>query len=367
MECCMTKNCENARHRKPQSLMRKSMVRFLACIAALFALAAPAFYFLTKNYYAEDMADLIEAVQAGKGMPSVDLEEDIMKGIMLQYLLITALLCIGIMLTLRLLSRKLWQPFNKTLSLVESFKLEDRQIPILPRSNVKEFERLGNVLGKLMKKDMDSYAAQKEFTENASHELQTPLAIFQTKLELLLQQPGLTAGQASIIQDLFQMTSRLSHLNRSLLLLAKIDNKQFDTKERIQLDQFIDNLLPSLESISGQLHINKEYSRKLLFVNANRILLESMVNNLFINAVRHNNPDGTITIGIDDNKLTISNTSAEPPLSPSLIFHRFYRPTQNKSGNGLGLAIVKAICDYHGWGIEYLYKEKKHSFTVSFG
>ena len=89
-----------------------------------------------------------------------------------------------------------------------------------------------------------AYEEQKQFIENASHELQTPLAIFQTKLELLLQQPELTAEQGKHHTRPFQMTSRLSHLNRSLLLLAKIDNKQFDTKERIQLDLFIDSLLP---------------------------------------------------------------------------------------------------------------------------
>lgn len=199
----MTKFNETARHRKTKSLMRKSMTRFVACIATLFVLAAPAFYLLTKNYYAEDMADLIEAVQSGNDIPMMDLEEDIMKGIMLQYLLITALLFIGIMLTIRIMSKKLWQPFDKTLCIVESFKLENMQVPVMPQSDVKEFERLTDALRKLMKKDIDSYVAQKEFTENASHELQTPLAIFQTKLELLLQQPELTAEQASIIQDLF--------------------------------------------------------------------------------------------------------------------------------------------------------------------
>lgn len=318
----MTKFNETVRYKTPRSLMRKSMMRFVVCIAALFVLAAPAFYLLTKNYYAEDMADLIDAVQAGKDIPMMDLEEDIMKGIMLQYLLITALLFIGIMLTIRLMSKKLWQPFDKTLRMVESFKLENMKVPFLPKSDVKEFERLTDTLYKLMKKDIETYVAQKEFTENASHELQTPLAIFQTKLELLLQQPELTAEQANIIQDLFQMTSRLSHLNRSLLLLAKIDNRQFDTMERIQLEQFVDSLLPSLESISGQLHIYRQYSKKPLRINANRILLESMVNNLFINAVRHNTPDGTVTVSIDDNRLTISNTSAEPPLSPSLKWLR---------------------------------------------
>lgn len=101
----MTKSNETARHGKSKSLMRKSMTRFVACIATLFVLAAPAFYLLTKNYYAEDMADLIEAVQSGNDIPMMDLEEDIMKGIMLQYLLITALLFIGIMLTIRMMSK----------------------------------------------------------------------------------------------------------------------------------------------------------------------------------------------------------------------------------------------------------------------
>ena len=175
------------------NLVKKSMAQFIACLAILFALAAPAFYYLTKNYYAEDMEDLIEAVQKGEDLPKFDLEEDIMKGIMLQYLLITVLLGVGAV-----------------------------------------------ALHRLMSKSIESFQAQKEFTENASHELQTPLAIFQAKLELLLQQPELTSKQAEIIQDLFQMTSRLSRLNRNLLLLAKIDNKQFDNKEQIRLDSFID-------------------------------------------------------------------------------------------------------------------------------
>lgn len=299
--------------------MRKSMTQFIACIAILFAIAAPAFYYLTKNYYAEDLDDLIEAVQKGQGIPAFDLEEDIMKGIMLQYLLITVLLGVGAV-----------------------------------------------VMHKLMSKDIERFQAQKEFTENASHELQTPLAIFQAKLELLLQQPGLTNGQAEIIQDLFQMTSRLSRLNRNLLLLAKIDNKQFDSRERIRLDHFINRLLPSLESISGELRIERSFSSEPLYIQANSTLLESMLNNLIVNAVRHSNPGGKITISIHNHTLRISNTSDEPALSAQHIFNRFYRPTQNKGGNGLGLAIVKAICDYHGWGISYEYRDGLHSFIVKF-
>ena len=302
-----------------KNIVRKSMAQFIACLAILFALAAPAFYYLTKNYYAEDMEDLIGAVQRGQDIPKFDLEEDIMKGIMLQYLLITVLLGVGAV-----------------------------------------------ALHRLMSKSMESFQAQKEFTENASHELQTPLAIFQAKLELLLQQPELTNKQAAIIQDLFQMTSRLSRLNRNLLLLAKIDNKQFDNKEQIRLDSFIDRLLPSLESISERLRVERHYPPQPLYIQANSALLESLFNNLIVNAVRHSNPGGKITISIIGNTLCIANTSDEPALPASHIFNRFYRPSQGKGGNGLGLAIVKAICDYHGWGIRYEFRDGSHRFLVDF-
>ena len=284
-------------------------------------------------------------------------EEDIMAGIMLQYLLISALLATGTVVTMRLVAKKLWKPFDQTLESIESFRLENTRIPELPESDVKEFEKLNKALNALMRKNLDSYRAQKEFTENASHELQTPLAIFQAKLELLLQQPGLTGKQAEIIQELFQMTSRLSRLNRNLLLLAKIDNDQFDSKERIRLDTFIDGLLPALESISGHRRIESVYHKEPVWVDANRILLESLLNNLIVNAVRHSNADGTITISIGEGSMSICNTSDEPALQTEHIFNRFYRTTQNKGGNGLGLAIVKAICDYHGWSIGYHFKE----------
>lgn len=274
------------------SLLRKSMTQFIVCIAVLFALAAPAFYYLTKNYYAEDMEDLIEAVKSGESLPAFDLEEDIVTGIMLQYILITVLLSVGVVLTMRVVFKNLWRPFEATLRSIDPFKLEQAKLIELPKTDIKEFAELNESLQRLMKKNIDSYQAQKEFTENASHELQTPIAIFQAKLELLMQQPELTAEQAEIIQDLFHMISRLSRLNRNLLLLAKIDNEQFDTRECIRLDTFIDNLLPLLESISGHLHIIRQYSPQPLYVQANSALLESMMSNLIVNAVRHCNETG---------------------------------------------------------------------------
>ncbi len=342
------------------------MTQFIVCVAVLFLFAAPLFYWLTKNYYAEDMEDLQEAVAAGSIPEHFDLEQDVMQGIMLQYVLITATLGIAVVLTMRLISKHLWQPFDRTLQQIESFRLESGKVPSLPQSDIKEFTRLNIALNKLMTNSMTSYHAQKEFTENASHELQTPLAVFQSKLDILLQQPELTEQQASIIQDLYSMTARLSRLNRSLLLLAKIENRQFEHKESIELDCFLDNIFPYLEDIAGSIGITREKTGRPVTLQANHALLESMVNNLVVNAVRHNKRNGEIVITTGNDRLAISNTSDEPRLDDSHIFNRFYRPAQNQKGNGLGLAIVKAVCDYHGWLVSYDYTPGHHQFTVDF-
>ncbi len=306
-------------------MMRKLLVPFVVCTVVLLALATPVFYWLTKEYYAEDMIELVEAVRAKRPIPAEDLEADVMKGIMIQFCLFIVVLSGAIVLTLRLI-----------------------------RSN------------------LEAYRLQKEFTENASHELQTPLAVFRSKLDLLLQQSdNITESQAAIIQDLYEMTGRLSRLNRNLLLLAKMENKQFSKKEEVDVAEVIRQLLPYLESLAGNLTIKTIFEleeKERLCIPANRSLLESLLNNLVVNAVRHNKPDGEIRIILSTDSLTVSNTSTEKALNAKLIFNRFYRPSEKTKGNGLGLAIVKAVCDYHGWKITYHFDEATslHHFKVRF-
>ena len=250
---------------------------------------------------------------------------------------------------------------------IEKFRLEDGAIPHLPESDVYEFARLGNTLTTLMQNSLASYRTQKEFTENASHELQTPLAVFQSKLDLLLQQPSLTERQAELIQALYETANRLARLNRNLLLLAKIDNRQYGQMEEIVVVEFLRELVPFLQGITRGINICEVFNDSTLTVRANRTLLESLVNNLVVNAVRNNRPGGEITIVVDNGQLAISNTSDEPALNGDLIFNRFYRPHGQSKGNGLGLAIVKAVCEYHGWKVNYQHHDGKHQFTVSFG
>lgn len=350
---------------KQKSLMRKSLTQFIICVTALMILAAPLFYLLTENYYAEDMKDVIEAVQRGEPVPSIDMEEDIMHGIMIQFVIIAGIMVIAIVLMLGFISKRLWRPFDRTLQSIETFSLEDGRIPALPDSGIEEFSRLNTVLDKLMTGSMDSYRSRKEFTENASHELQTPLAVLQSKLDLLLQQPQLTVEQAAIIQDLYQMSGRLSRLNRNLLLLAKVENGQFDRND-MDVVEVMDCLQPYFENLAGNLTMERDCRVKTLTLKANRTLFESLVSNLVVNAVRHNRPGGTVTIFLDKYRLTVSNTSDEAALNPDRIFDRFYRPSEKTAGNGLGLAIAKAICDWHRWLIDYTYRDGIHSFTVHF-
>lgn len=351
---------------KQRSLMNKSLTQFIICVAVLLLLATPLFYWLTKSFYAEDMNDIIEAVRQGHPLPSIDMESDIMQGIMLQFALIVSVMGVAIVLTLRLISKRLWKPFDTTLETLETFKLEKGMVPKLPECDVEEFDRLNNTLDKLMTKSVKSYQLQREFTENASHELQTPLAVFQSKLDVLLQLPGITEQQAHIIQDLYQMNGRLSRLSRNLLLLAKMENNQYDRATTVDVVNVVNELRAYLETLADGLTLNVDCQVANLNVKGNRSLLESMVNNMVVNAVRHNKHGGTIDIVITSTSLTIANTSDEPRLDRRHIFNRFYRPTGNKSGNGLGLAIVKAVCDYHDWNISYSFGNGVHTFTVKF-
>lgn len=351
---------------KEKSLMRKSLTRFIAFVAVLLLLATPLFYWLTKSFYAEDMIDIIEAVQCGEPIPALDLEADILHGILIQFVLITSVLGIAIVLMMRFMSWRLWRPFDQTLRAIESFKLETGAIPVLPASDVKEFTRLNAALDKLMADSLKSYRTQKEFTENASHELQTPLAVFQSKLDILLQLPDITERQADIIQDLYQMSNRLSCLNRNLLLLAKMENSQFSRTESVDVVAVLDELLPYLENLSEGLALRKDFRVESLPLRANRPLLESLINNLVVNAVRHNRPSGEIVVSVAADRLTVANTSDGVALDGSLIFNRFFRPSEKTAGNGLGLAIVKAVCDYHGWNVAYRYRGGMHEFEVTF-
>lgn len=347
---------------KETTLTRRLMVRFVLCMLVLTILAIPVLYYITTHYYAEDLADLVDRYAITN--PDIDLEEDTITGLFIQFLSIIAILLIAVLLVMRYVPHRLWRPFEDTLAKIKRFKVENGVIPKLNYSGTKEFDELNDTLTTIMTNSVRSYKVQKEFTENASHELQTPLAIVQGKLDNLMQDSALTEHQALEMQQIYQEITHMSRLSRNLLLLSKIENNQYQSKNRINLCDKIRSILPNLESLAGDINIETNFNEPQLVVDCNETLLESMLNNLVVNAVRHNKPQGTIRITVDGGSLLVANTSDEPALDASHIFSRFYRIKENQKGTGLGLAIVKSICDFHHWPVSYHYTYGWHQFEV---
>lgn len=276
------------------------------------------------------------------------------------------ILVIGFLIFNRRLSVKLWQPFRSTLNKLKAFNLNSQASIPFEKSNTLEFEELNLALNKLIEHTITVYKSQKEFTENASHELQTPLAIIKNKLDLLLQKEALTDRQYQIIEATNNAVTRVSRINKNLLLLAKIENHQFEDSEEINLSDLTTQSLEHLhEHIENKALILQSEIDCELSITGNKTLLEILLTNLILNAIRHNSQKGVIKITLDKSGLTLSN-SGNQALEIESLFKRFKRSSNESSGSGLGLAIVEQICKRHHWKINYLFKDDFHIFKVSF-
>jgi len=293
---------------------------------------------------------------------------DLLNMLLTQYGVLFIILIISLSFIFLYVSKQMWKPFYDTLQKIEQFSLTSGKKPKFKPTNIKEFVRLNEQLSKLIEKNLKIYMQQKEFVENASHELQTPLAVFQSQIDMLLQQPDLTKTETDIIQSLYSTSSRMTRLNKNLLLLAKIDNEQFEHRETIDFVKVLYEQLSPLRELaeSNGIKVTVEINNSFP-IYANLILLESLINNLIVNAIRHNSKNkGTINIIFKDNTFYISNTGQAEPLDPDKIFRRFSRTSEEKKGNGLGLSIVRQICKLHKWNIRYEYVNNKHLFRVVF-
>ncbi|MGM9687785.1 MAG: sensor histidine kinase [Alloprevotella sp.] len=354
---------------KPRSLLSHSLWQFVCCIAVVFALSAPLFYLLTEWFYAEDVIDIIETVQRGEGIPPIDLERDIMAGMMLQFLLIFLVVSLSLFITLHFVTRRLWLPFDDTLRKAERFKLAQDSLPHFAPTGISEFQRLNQSLQRLMSSDRHAFRIQKEFTENASHELQTPLAVVRSKLDLLIQE-DLTARQMQLVADLYELTRRMEHLNRNLLLLAKIENAQYVADEAVDVVALLASAQSLTDALQGEnrLRVLDRRTDSRVTVRANSVLLDCLLKNLAVNALRHSSCNGRVEIVVEDARLTVSNAADDGrPLDADRLFRRFSTGDVRHKGCGLGLPIVKAICDLHRWTVAYSFEDGRHSFTVSFG
>lgn len=351
-----------------RSLLSKTLMHFALCAAICFVLTAPLFYLLTKWFYAEDLIEIVEAVKERQMIPDIDLERDIVGGMMLQFMLIFIVITIALFVTMRLATKKLWHPFDDTLRKAEQFSLAQGSVPQFASTGIVEFARLNHTLEQLMLNAKHTYIAQKEFTENASHELQTPLAIVRTKLDLLMQ-GNLGEGEMRLVADLYELTMRMSRLNRNLLLLAKIENSQYADMQKVDVAAMIADAAPLYDALTDgtAIRLADLRSHAHACITANPVLLECLVKNLVVNAIRHSEAGADVELTLTDNSLTVSNAATgDKPLDAKALFRRFSTADAPHKGNGLGLAIVKAVCRFHHWDVAYRYELHRHLFVVKF-
>lgn len=266
----------------------------------------------------------------------------------------------------RTILKKLWQPFYQSLNTLQQFKVSNRQLIKFPATNIDEFHFMNTTLERSTGKALQDYDALKVFTETASHELQTPLAIIRSKLEVLMQGENLSEHQFASLQSATEALNKLSRMNQSLLLLTKIENEQFALKSTVEIDQLLIKKIAQFNELWDDKSLKISQDIKPVKLDVNKELMELLLNNLFSNAIRHNYDHGEIFISLDEQQLTISNTGAKSPLSKIHLFQRFYNPSKSSTSNGLGLAVIRQICDASGLKVTYNYTDERHVFIVSF-
>jgi signal transduction histidine kinase len=295
---------------------------------------------------------------------NVEETEETVAYITMVTLLFFLILVIGFWVLNRRLSKKLWQPFQDTLQKLKSFQLNSQKQIEFQETDTIEFAELNATLDKLLRHSIATYKNQKEFTENASHELQTPLAVLKNKVDILLQSDDLTEKQYHIAEEMNKALIRSSRINKNLLLLAKIENSQFDSSELVSFNILLLQIMDALQehfkdkniSISTDIHSDVE-------VKGNSGLTEVLINNLIINAIRYTSAGDAIRVELSKSGFEVRN-SGEQALNSDLLFKRFSRISDDNGGSGLGLSIVQKICKFHGWQVTYNFENGEHVFFV---
>ncbi|MCX6168336.1 MAG: HAMP domain-containing sensor histidine kinase [Ignavibacteriales bacterium] len=307
-----------------------------------------------KNYKITVRASLIE-------------KEDLFSAILLILSAILILLLIVLTIINRYTAGKIFKPFYNNLKNLEKFSLQKNRPPVLDDSNIDEFNELKKSLMGLSGKALKEYRSLKEFSEDLAHELQTPVAVIKAKTEMLLQKEFMDNETTENLQVIITNTDRLDKLNRSLILLARLETAELFPSSKIRLCEKLEKVAENYSDIANSkeivVHLNTQSSFELEF---NENLIDILLSNLISNAIKHNITGGELIIELTGSLLTIKNNGKEPKQNPENYFKRFSYDEKSQSSLGLGLAIAKKICDLYKIKIEYLFEKPFHIVRVNF-
>lgn len=295
------------------------------------------------------------------------LERDDMVEAMLWYLgalFLLFLICtsIGIQLVLK----GVFRPLHRLLDWLHCIQPGKEVPPLDNPTKIREFRQLSDAALDMGNRSYKAYEEQKQFIENASHELQTPLAIVRGKVELLAESEGMTEQQMEQLDEIYATLGRAVKLNRSLLLLSRIENGQYTEMEDVSVDEILDELLPDLMDIyeHKQVRLIRKREEQPFIIRCNHSLAQILVSNLVKNSLLHNREEGELQVLTTPTSLVIKNTG-DVPLDGEKLFRRFYHGMDGKKDStGLGLAIARSIALSSSLKLTYEWQDGMHTFRL---
>jgi signal transduction histidine kinase len=298
---------------------------------------------------------------------NVEESDDTFAAVAVITLVFFVILMIGFILLSRRIAARTWSTFYTTLNSLKSFELSTDNSVSLPKTNIEEFQELNLSIQDLIEKSVNTYQQQKAFTENASHELQTPIALLKSKMDLLIQQKNLTPEISELLSGIEAPLARLSRINKNLLLLAKVENHQYGDQEQLDICNYLYSTVNLFEDYLNekQLRFSNEGKESSILVTANSFLVETLIHNLLSNAIRHTPVAGQIRVILQGASLSVINTGKDS-LDETKMFERFSSTTTTKVSSGLGLAIMREVAGKYGWQIKYAFEGGFHVFSVNF-
>ena len=291
--------------------------------------------------------------------------EDLLLAVLWHLVALYAMLVITILAVTSIVFNYSMQPLYRLLRWLDGYSLGNGVEDLPMCTHIEEFRILTESARSTIARAEENFERQKQFIGNASHELQTPLAVLGTRIEWMIDNTPLTEEQFAELTKMRQSLHRLSRLNRTLLLISKIENSQFNEVHDVDIVELIDNELEIYNEIYAGKEIACSTQLPAQFIAAmDESLATTLVTNLLKNAFLYTTQGGTIRISIDNERLTVENSGTEP-LDATRLFDRFYTGGANGS-TGLGLALVKSIAEFYKFNLDYTYKGGMHCFAVKF-
>ena len=257
------------------------------------------------------------------------------------------------------------KPFYVLLHWLGDYRLGQTHKPLYNPTHTSEFQKLNDTVVRFAQHSEEVFQQQKQFIGNASHEIQTPLAVCRNRLEMLMEDETLTEQQLGEIIKTYETLEYVSKLNKSLLLLSKIDNHQYSETSKVCLNDILHSLIPDFEEVYAfkEVSLSLEENARLC-ADMNEVLATVLMTNLLKNAFVHNVEDGSIRITINRDSICFSNTGTLVALDEKRVFERFYQGNKKEGSTGLGLAIANAVCRQFKLELKYVFKDGMHQFWV---